>query len=121
MNKLAVFAVILLAAGAYFYRDHLIPSQAKNQPPQKIYTWKDTDGKTHYSGDKSGAPAHAKPADLPEIGSIETDQTALEKQAKWLKQKETAAESGDAEKPKLPQLRNLALERMEKAADNLTK
>ena len=120
MNKLAVFAVILLAAGAYFYRDHLIPSQTKNKSRQKIYTRKDQDGITHYNGDKSAAPAHAKIADLPEIGSIETDQTALEKQAKWLKQKETAAEPGDPEKPKLPQLRNLTLERMEKAAANLT-
>lgn len=121
MNKLAVFVVVLLAIGAYFYRDQIMPAQISSKAPQKIYSWKDRDGRTHYSSDKSAAPADAKPANLPEISIIESDKAELEKQAKRLKEKETPVVSSDIEKPKLPQVRNLALERMEKAAENLKK
>ncbi len=121
MNKLAIFVVVLLAIGAYFYRDQIVPAQISSKAPQKIYSWKDKDGRTHYSSDKSVAPAGVKTADLPEISIIETDKAELEKQAKRLKEKETPVESSEFEKPKLPQVRNLALERMEKAAENLKK
>lgn len=121
MNKLLVFVVILLAIGAYFYRDQILPSQAKSKTAQTIYTWKDGNGKTHYSSDKSAVPANAKAADLPEISILETDRAELEKQAARLREKEKPADAGEIEKPKMPQVRNLALERMEKAADNLKK
>jgi Domain of unknown function (DUF4124) len=121
MNKLAVFVIVLLAIGAYFYRDQIIPPQISSKAPQKIYSWKDKEGTTHYSSDKSAAPAGAKTANLPEISIIETDKAELEKQAKRLKEKETPVGTGDIEKPKLPQVRNLALERIEKAAENLKK
>ncbi len=121
MNKLLIVVVIMLAVGGYFYRDKFMPSQAKGNVSKPIYTWKDGAGKTHYSSDKNNLPANAKAADLPEISIIETDRVELEKQAARLKEKEKPAESGDMEKPKLPQVRNLALERMEKAAENLKK
>jgi Domain of unknown function (DUF4124) len=121
MNKLAVLVVVLLAIGAYIYRDRIIPTQIKADSPQKIYSWKDKDGRTHYSSDKSSAPADAKTANLPEISIIETDKAELEKQAKRLKEKDAPAESNDIVKPRLPEVRNLALERMEKAAGNLKK
>lgn len=121
MNKLAVFVIVLLAIGAYFYRDQIIPTRNSSQAPQKIYSWKDKEGKTHYSNDKSTAPAGAKSANLPEISIVETDKAELEKQAQRLREKEAPAESNDIVKPKVPQVRNLALERMEKAAENLRK
>ncbi len=121
MNKLAVFVVVLLAIGGYLYRDQIIPAQIGDKASQKIYSWKDKDGRTHYSSDKSAAPAGVKAADLPEISIIETDKAELEKQAKRLKEKDAPVESGELEKPKMPQVRNLALERMEKAAENLKK
>jgi Domain of unknown function (DUF4124) len=121
MNKLAILVIAMLAIGAYFYRDQLMPSQAANQSNQSIYTWKDQAGKTHYSSEKSAVPAHAKKANLPEISIIETDKEELDKQAKRLKEKETPQQSDDAEKPKPPQVRNLALERMESAVDKLKK
>lgn len=121
MNKLAIVVVILLVIGGYFYRDQIIPSQVKAKSSQTIYTWKDSRGKTHYSSDKSNLPKNAQAADLPEISILETDRAELEKQAARLKEKEKPVESGDVEKPKMPQVRNLALERVEKAADNLKK
>jgi Domain of unknown function (DUF4124) len=121
MNKLAIFVVVLLAIGAYFYRDQWLSPEVKNKPASVIYRWKDSAGKTHYSSDKSAAPANAKAADLPEISIVKTDKTELEKQAKRLKEKDAPVASAEAEKPKLPQVRNLALERMEKAAENLKK
>jgi Domain of unknown function (DUF4124) len=121
MNKLAIFVVVLTAIGGYFYRDQWLPQEVKNKSGSIIYTWKDKAGKTHYSSDKSAAPANAKAADLPEISILETDKTELQKQAKRLKEKDAPVESAEAEKPKLPQVRNLALERMEQAADKLKK
>ena len=121
MNKLAIFVIALLAFGAYFYRDQLMPGLAANKPNQTIYTWKDEAGKTHYSSDKPAIPAHAKAADLPGISIIETDKAELDKQAKRLKEKDLPPPSDQAEKPKLPQVRNLALERMESTVDKLKK
>lgn len=125
MNKFALLAIALLLAGGYFYRDQFMPSIANHAKGKSsaavIYTWKDQAGKTHYSSDKSAAPANAKAADLPEISILETDRDELEKQAQRLKEKERPPESADTEKPKLPQVRNLALEKMEKAADNMKK
>ena len=121
MNKLTVFVIVVLGAGAYFYRDQWLSPESKTKSESTIYTWKDQAGKTHYSSDKSTVPANAKAAHLPEISIIETDRAELEKQAKRLKEKDAPVDSNEAEKPKLPQVRNLALERMEKAADNLKK
>jgi hypothetical protein len=113
VNKLAMVVIALLTIGAYFYRDQL-PALTKTTAPQTIYTWKDKNGKVNYSADKATAPAHAKPADLPGLSIIETDRAEMEKQAKRLEEKEKPAESRDDTKPKLPEVRNLALERMEK-------
>jgi hypothetical protein len=121
MNKLAIFVIVLLGIGAYFYRDQWLSTPSRNKPASTIYTWKDKAGKTHYSSDKASVPANAKAADLPEISILHTDRAEMEKQAKRLKEKEIPAETGAVEQPKLPQVRNLALERMEKAADNLKK
>ncbi len=121
MNKLAIFVVVLLAIGGYFYRDQIMPSEVKARSSQTIYTWKDSSGKTHYGSDKSAMPASAKVADLPEISILETDRAELEKHAARLKEKEKPQESGEIEKPKMPQVRNLALERMEKSVENLKK
>ncbi len=121
MNKLLIVVVLLLVIGGYHYRDQFMPRQVSNNASKTIYTWKDGDGKVHYSSDKNSMPANAKAADLPEISILETDRAELEKQAARLKEKEKPAESGDTEKPKMPQVRNLALERMEKAAENLKK
>ena len=116
MNKLALVVIALLAIGAYFYRDQL-PALSKTTAPQTIYTWKDKNGKVNYSADKAAAPAHAKPANLPGLSIIETDHAEMEKQAARLKEKENPPESGVEKTPKLPEVRNLALERMEKAFD----
>ncbi len=116
MNKLARVVIALLAIGAYFYRDQL-PALTKTTAPETIYAWKDKNGKVNYSADKAEAPAHAKPANLPGLSIIETDRAELEKQAKRLEEKEKPAESRDDTKPKLPEIRNLALERMEKVID----
>ncbi len=117
MNKLAIFVIVMFAIGAYFYRDQLALKLSKNNPAQIIYTWKDKDGKVHYSGNKTAAPAHTKPADLPGLSIIETDHAEMEKQATRLKEKENPPESGVDKPPKMPEVRNLALERMEKAFD----
>jgi Domain of unknown function (DUF4124) len=121
MNKLALLVIVVLAIGAYLYRDRLLAVVATKNPDQPIYSWKDKDGRTHYSSDKSSAPAHAKPADLPGISILESDKDELDKQAKRLGEKEKSVEPGDVDKPKLPQVRNLALERMEKAAESIKK
>ena len=73
----------------------------------------------HYSSDKSSAPAHAKRADLPGISILESNKEEIDKQAERLRQKQKPVESGDGEKPKLPELRNLAIERMEKTAQDI--
>ena len=116
MNKLAIVVIAALAVGAYFFRDQVL-GLAKTTASQTIYTWKDKNGKVNYRADKAAAPAHAKPATLPGVSIIETDRAELEKQAKRLEEKEKPAESTDLTKPKLPEVRNLALERMETALD----
>ena len=121
MNKLLLFVIALVVVGGYFYRDQIMPSRSKAKAIQTIYTWKDSTGKTHYSSDKASAPANAKAADLPQISILETDRAELEKQAQRLKEKEKPAESAESEKPKMPQIRNLALERMEKSVANIKK
>lgn len=85
MSNLALVVIALLAIGAYFYRDQL-PALTKTTAPQTIYTWKDKNGKVNYSADKAKVPAHAKAANLPGLGIIETDRAELEKQAKRLEE-----------------------------------
>ena len=119
MNKLAVLVVAMLAIGAYAYRDRLFHAQATKDSAQPIYTWKDKEGQVHYSSDKTSGPAHAKRADLPGISILESNKEELDKQAERLRQKEKPAESGDVEKRKPPEVRNLAIERMEKTAQDI--
>ena len=121
MNKLAFLVIAMLAFGAYMYRDQWLPSSAPKNSAHDIYTWKDKNGKVHYSSDKSSLPDHAKRADLPGISIIESNREELDKQAQRLKEQEKPAVSGDSEKPKLPEMRNLSLERMEKAAERIKK
>jgi Domain of unknown function (DUF4124) len=119
MNKLALLVIVMLAIGAYIYRDKLLPSFATKDAAQTIYTWKDKDGKVHYSSDKSSAPDHAKRADLPGISILESNKEELDKQLERLHEKDKQTQSGDGEKPKSPQLRNLAIERIEKKVQDI--
>jgi Domain of unknown function (DUF4124) len=121
MNKPVLLAIVVLIIGAYVYRDRWLPMSATKESAQAIYKWKDKDGKVHYSTDKSSAPADAKSADLPGISILESDQEELAKQAERLREKDKPTPSGDVEKPKLPEMRNLAIERIEKAAEGVKK
>ena len=119
MNKFALLVAAVLVIGAYFYRDRLLAVVTEKNPDQPIYSWKDKDGRTYYSSDKLSAPAQAKPANLPEISIIESNKEELDKQAKRLANREKSPESSDTEKAKRPQVHNLALERVEKAAESI--
>ncbi len=119
MNKLALLVIVMLSIGAFMYRDKLLPSSVTKDAAQTIYTWKDKDGKVHYSSDQSSAPDHAKRADLPGISILESNKEELDKQAERLRQKENPTESGDGEKRKPPELRNLAIERIEKKVQDI--
>ena len=122
MARNIVLLAIVVAVAWYFFRDEvggLVSQQAK----QGIYRWKDDKGIVHYSSNKADAPRGAKQAGLPEIGVMQTDRAALEKQAARLKANEQSERqpAGGVEKPKLPQVRNLAIERIEQAAEKLSK
>ena len=123
MVRIIVLLAVVAGVAWYFYRDPINTLLGKPAPAaQKMYRWKDELGKVHYSSSKADAPRGAQPADLPEIGIMSTDKAALDKQAERLKAKEQESKSGgDLERPKLPQVRNLAIERMEKATDKLSK
>ena len=119
VRKIILLAVIAGVAW-YFFRDPIQAYVAQQFKPD-IYRWKDARGELHYSSDKADAPRGAKQADLPGISVLPSDRSELAKQAARLKAEEQSQQAGATEKPKLPQVRNLAIERIEQAAEKLRK
>ncbi len=119
MARKFILLAIVVGIAWYFFRDQV--SAFAGQPKQAIYRWKDDPSVVHYGSSKAAAPRGARQADLPEISVIPNDQAALEKQAAHLKAKQQSDSQppSGGEKPKMPQVRNLAIERMEKVAEKL--
>lgn len=133
MRKFILIAVVAAAAVGYWQKDKLLSLVGQKPVAQTIYQWTDARGKVHF-GNEAEAGAHAKAVELkpltvtPEFKLSKEMEASIQARAEDEKRRAALARQapGGAEeataglktKPELPQVRNLALERMQQAKES---